>query len=95
MTKRAVAKRPTRRPLKKRVEDVQRRVEDRVGGLADKAMDIVEANLDAWMDMAVVGMLAKVGLVPPESVSVRGEGGKVIELVKRADGTYAAKGDPK
>ncbi len=86
--KNAIAQRATRRSLKHRVRRVAERVEDRALGMADRAMDAVEANLDRWLDAAAGKLLEKVGLAPPVNVTVRGQDGKTIELVKRPDGSY-------
>lgn len=77
-----------RRPIEKRLEDVGHRIEDRFSGVADRAMDVVEANLDRWMDSAVEKVLERVGLAPPDKITIKGEGGKLIELVKKPDGSY-------
>ena len=88
MKKNQIARVKKRRSLKRRIDDVRVRIEDRAERFADKALDVVEANLDRWLDAAATNLLSRVGLPAPEKISVK-EGDEVIDLVRQPDGRYA------
>jgi len=86
--KNQIARVKKRRSLKRRIDDVRVRIEDRAERFADKALDVVEANLDRWLDATATNLLSRVGLPAPEKISVK-EGDEVIDLVRQPDGRYA------
>ena len=88
MKRRLPAKRPNpRRSVERRLGAIGRKVEDRALGVADRALDVVEQNVDRWLDAAVGRLLGHVGLAPPETITVK-DGEKMIELVRQTDGSY-------